>query len=84
MWKPIKANGIDSYVGGIAIDDKDTLRFDLGWYSDKLYEEEQAIMDNSMMGKIDINYVDTSVMIFVKDRMKVDPDQYKKTIFFGI
>lgn len=38
-WKAIKAKGIDSYVGKIAIDDSDTLYFDLGWYSNDLAEE---------------------------------------------
>ena len=31
--KKIKEQGVDSYVGRIAIDSVDTLEFDLGWYS---------------------------------------------------
>ena len=35
-WTYIKQQGIDSYVGKIALDNHDTLFFDLGWYSNKL------------------------------------------------
>jgi len=38
-WNFIKEKGIDSYVGKIAIDETDTLFFDLGWYSSPLDEE---------------------------------------------
>lgn len=38
-WDKVKMRGIDSYVGQIAIDDTDTLSFDLGWYSSSLTEE---------------------------------------------
>jgi len=37
-WTKVKVKGIDSYVGQIAIDTKDTLYFDLGWYSNTLSE----------------------------------------------
>src|ERR1700733_2575280 len=39
-WTKIKEQGIDSYVGRIAIDTKDTLGFDLGYYSNDLTEQE--------------------------------------------
>lgn len=77
-WKQIKEKGIDSYVGAIAIDSTDTLSFDLGWYSNKLYEYDQAFLDSSMIGSIDTNFVDTDAVVFVKDRMRVDPDKYRK------
>ena len=35
-WKYVEERGVDSYVGRIAIDEVDTLNFDLGWYSNKL------------------------------------------------
>ena len=41
-WKQIKATGIDSYVGKIAIDDSDILHFDLGWYSNDLTEYQEV------------------------------------------
>lgn len=44
-WKKIKAQGIDSYIGKIAIDSKDTLWFDLGWYSNTLTEDEDIDSD---------------------------------------
>lgn len=77
-WTIIKAQGVDSYVGRIAIDNTDTLNFDLGWYSNKLYEYEPTILDSSMIGSIDTSMVGTSEIIFVKNRMRVDPDKYKK------
>lgn len=77
-WKPIEEKGIDSYVGRIAIDSTDTLSFDLGWYSNKLYEYDQAFLDSSMIGSIDTNFVDPNAVVFVKDRMRVDPDKYRK------
>ncbi|MEI6950783.1 hypothetical protein V9K67_26610 [Paraflavisolibacter sp. H34] len=76
-WTPIKEKGFDSYIGKIAMDNKDTLSFDLGWYSNKLYEYDQAILDSSLMGSIDTSFVDTSSVIFVQDRMRVDLDRYR-------
>ncbi|WP_426791885.1 hypothetical protein [Sphingobacterium sp. WOUb80] len=37
-WQQVKQNGIDSYVGAIAVDNIDTLYFDLGMYSNTLTE----------------------------------------------
>src|SRR5580704_15139232 len=52
-WTQLKQRGIDSYVGRIAIDDKDTLDFDLGWYSNTLYEYDPVILDSDMISSID-------------------------------
>lgn len=38
-WTYIKQRGIDSFVGKIALDEKDTLRFDYGLYSSSLEED---------------------------------------------
>ena len=38
-WTYIKQRGIDSFVGKIALDKNDTLRFDYGLYSSKLEED---------------------------------------------
>jgi hypothetical protein len=43
-WTAIKEKGFDSYVGRIAIDDTDTLEFDLGWYSNDLTEYQEVKM----------------------------------------
>lgn len=77
-WEKIKERGVDSYVGKIVIDNTDTLDFDLGWYSNKLYEYDPTILDSSMIGSIDSSMVDKNEIIFVKNRMKVDPDKYRK------
>jgi hypothetical protein len=45
-WTKIKAQGVDSYVGRIAIDARDTLDFDLGWYSDDLTEYQEVKLFN--------------------------------------
>ena len=48
-WTKIKERGIDSYVGRIAIDESDTLEFDLGRYSNDLTEYQEVKMGD---GKI--------------------------------
>lgn len=35
-WQPVQLQGIDSYVGGIAMDQDQQAHFDLGWYSNSL------------------------------------------------
>ena len=77
-WTKIKEKGTDSYVGRIAIDEKDTLNFDLGWYSNQLYEYDPPILDSSMIKDIDTSRTDIHEIIFVKNRMLVDPDKYRK------
>lgn len=77
-WTKVEKEGIDSYVGAIALDNKDTLTFDLGWYSNRLYEYDPVFFDSSTIGAIDTFLVDTSEVIFVKNRMLVDPDRYRK------
>jgi hypothetical protein len=77
-WTKIKERGTDSYVGKIAIDKNDTLDFDLGWYSNKLYEQELTILDSSMIGSVDTTAVDPYSIVFVKDRRLIDPDKYRK------
>ena len=45
-WTKLKSQGIDSYVGRIAIDSKDTLVFDLGPYSNTLTEIQTVFVEN--------------------------------------
>ena len=75
-WTKIKAQGVDSYVGRIAIDNTDTLDFDLGWYSNPLTEPEPQIIERSMLRNMDV--LDTSQFIIVNSRKGVDPYKYKK------
>jgi|SRR5690606_30546227 len=75
-WKKIKEKGIDSYVGGIMIDENDTLFFDLGWYSNKLNEESPNIIERSWLK--DIGNVDTTEFIIVENTKKIDYDKFKK------
>jgi hypothetical protein len=65
-------------VGKIAIDENDTLHFDLGWYSNPLTEHDPTIFDSSMLSNLDTSFVDTTDVIFVKNRMLVDYDKYRK------
>jgi hypothetical protein len=75
-WTKIKAQGADSYVGRIAIDNTDTLDFDLGWYSNTLTEPEPQIIERSMLKNVDM--LDTSQFIIVDSREGIDPDKFKK------
>ena len=75
-WTKIKARGLDSYVGRIAVDDTDTLDFDLGWYSNTLTESEPQIFERSMLS--DLDGLDTSEVIIVESRRNIDTDNYKK------
>jgi hypothetical protein len=45
-WQPVKAKGIDSYVGLMTLDHGDTVSFDLGWYSNPLEEEYKFMVEN--------------------------------------
>lgn len=76
-WQQVKVNGIDSDVGSIAIDNKDTLHFDLGWYSYNLTEGEPWIVERSVVENFQPG-VDTSEMIIVESSRYIDPDKYKK------
>ena len=76
-WAKVKVQGIDSYVGQIAIDNADTLHFDLGWYSNTLTEHEPQIVERSWLQHI-ANAGDTSGLIIVDSRKGIDPDKYKK------
>jgi hypothetical protein len=75
-WTKIKAQGADSYVGRIAIDNTDTIDFDLGWYSNTLTEPEPQIIERSMLRNMDV--LDTAQFIIVDSRKGIDPDTYKK------
>jgi hypothetical protein len=46
-WKILKEKGIDSSVGEIAIDETDTIFFDLGMYSNSLEEEKPYYLENN-------------------------------------
>lgn len=82
-WKQIKAQGIDSYVGRIAIDDKDTLDFDLGWYSNTLTEYEPQIVERSLIEQMQ-QPVDTSELIIVENRKFLTQTNTERTMFRGI
>jgi hypothetical protein len=53
FWKKIKLKSIDSYAGGIAIDETDTLYFDLGRYSNDLSEYVELKMEDGKTYYID-------------------------------
>ncbi|MDQ1150281.1 hypothetical protein QE382_002265 [Sphingobacterium zeae] len=76
-WQQVKQNGIDSYVGAIAVDNNDTLYFDLGMYSNTLTEPNIQVITRQMMEE---NNLDSSDFIVVKDimSMNIDADLYRK------
>ena len=75
-WTKINAKGTDSYVGRISIDNTDTIHFDLGWYSNKLSEQEPQIIERSMLKNMD--GFDTSQFIIVDSRHSIDLDNFRK------
>lgn len=76
-WQQVKQDGIDSYVGAIAVDNTDTLYFDLGMYSNTLTEPNIEVITRQMMEE---NNLDSSNFIVVKDimSMNIDADMYRK------
>ncbi len=77
FWQQIKARGTDSYVGRIAIDEKDTLHFDLGWYSNTLTEDGPYIFNKYELEGHE-SPVDQPEVIVVEDKTQVDKDTYRK------
>jgi hypothetical protein len=47
-WQQIQIQGIDSFVGLIALGNGDTAMFDLGWYSNALDEESIFVNDGDV------------------------------------
>lgn len=76
-WQQIKQNGIDSYVGAVAVDNTDTLYFDLGMYSNTLTEPNIEFITRQM---IEENDLDSAGFVVVKDlmSMNIDADLYRK------
>lgn len=78
-WQQVKQNGIDSYVGAIAVDNTDTLYFDLGMYSNSLTEHNIEVITRQMMEE---SATDSSDFIIVKDMpildLDLDADLYRK------
>lgn len=71
-------NGIDSYVGAIAVDKSDTLYFDLGMYSNNLTEPNIEIITRQMMKE---SATDSLKDIIVKDiplDVDLDADRFRK------
>jgi hypothetical protein len=76
-WVPVKQQGIDSYAGLIAIDEKDTLQFDFGSWSSNLVEEDPQFMERRHLEHFPAG-TDTSQWIIVEKMMDVDLDEYRK------
>lgn len=71
-WTKIKERGIDSYVGRIAIDESDSLEFDLGWYSNDLSEYQEVKMGDGkryFISSYDTAYSPTLVDSANKDKV---------------
>ncbi|WP_120332877.1 hypothetical protein [Sphingobacterium siyangense] len=78
-WQQVKQNGIDSYIGAIAVGNTDTLYFDLGLYSNSLTEHNIEVITRQMMEE---SATDSSDYIIVKDMpildLDLDADLYRK------
>ncbi len=80
-WHPIKQAGIDSYVGQIAIDDGDTLFFDLGWYSNDLSEDPLFTVHHKNIYLLDEELLykeDSLVYTFVGTTDSINVNRYFK------
>ncbi|TCC86450.1 hypothetical protein EZ428_23575 [Pedobacter frigiditerrae] len=72
-WIAIKEKGIDSYIGRIAIDNRDTLSFDLGWYSNDLKEEhpfgeDTVALEKRLKSKRSVEIVDNKKAVIIKPK----------------
>lgn len=80
-WHPVKQAGIDSYVGQIAIDDGDTLFFDLGWYSNDLSEDQLFTVHEKNIYLLDeelLHKKDSLVYTFVGTTDSINVNRYFK------
>lgn len=73
----IEERGIDSYMGRIALDERDTLVFDLGRYSNTLTEEEPLLIQRLALKDFPMP-IDTAELIVVENVRGVDKDRYRK------
>lgn len=73
----MESKGVDSFVGGIAIDSTDRVGFDIGPYSNPLSESEPIIYSRENF--LANGWSDSSMFILVDDYRTVrDRDQYRK------
>ena len=71
-------NGIDSYVGAIAVDKSDTLYFDLGMYSNNLTEPNIEIITRQMMEESATNSIKDIIVKDIPLDVDLDPDRFRK------
>ncbi len=76
-WQVINERGIDSYVGRIAIDETDTISFDLGWYSNSLEDEEEYMIEDGSVYLKDIKKPNSYKFYGKADT--TDLEKFKKT-----
>lgn len=80
-WNRYERNGIDSYVGGIITDTKDSLNFDFGRYSADLSEQQLPMVYDSSglkeLTKKELELLPNTKHLIVEDLSKTNVD-YKK------
>ena len=55
-WKEYEIKGMDSYVGGLITNKKDTLIFDVGWYSGNLMRNPEILVyDKTEYAELSVN-----------------------------
>ena len=67
-WTAVKTEGIDSYVGRIALDSKDTVTFDLRLYSNNLEEDEPTLITKSNIKYFSENDLAEPNVILIEDK----------------
>lgn len=85
-WNKVQIKGIDNYVGGLVTDQKDTLIFDIGWYSaDVMKEDFPLIYDNKQYNELSENerklLNDENYLIVDSISQKVDVEKYRRQKF---
>jgi hypothetical protein len=81
-WDTVKQKNIGRYLGQIAIDNTDTLNFELGWYSDDLTERpDYRIEEEGIYLLNEKKSNDTLIYEFVGTKDSIDvKDFYKDSV----
>ncbi|MEQ8240753.1 MAG: hypothetical protein RIA69_16155 [Cyclobacteriaceae bacterium] len=81
-WDKVKQRGIDSFVGQIAIDETDTVHFDLGWYSNDLEEQVHFFVNDGKVHLLneELSRNDSLIYNFVGTIDTVDTSAFRKNL----
>ena len=81
-WQKVEFQGLDSEVGGFITENNDTIRFDLGYYSNNLEDRIPILMDSALWESSSDEMKESykkANYVMVKDVHKVDNDIFRTT-----